>query len=102
MVAKVVKVNFTTSPEVKAWYKEEAENLGLTMSGLMSFVLAQYKKNEESRQVLSELNQANKNMDMSFIEDMKAIVNAIKEDAEMNSYEDIKDMLTNREDSVVK
>lgn len=90
MVTKAVKVNFTTSPEVKAWYKEEAEKLGLTMSGLMSFVLAQYKKNEESRLVLSELNQANKNMDYSFIEDMKTIVNAIKEDAEENSLDDNK------------
>lgn len=93
MVAKVVKVNFTTSPEVKAWYKEEAEKLGLTMSGLMSFVLAQYKKNEESRQVLSELNQANKNMDMSIIHDMKLIVDAIKEEADENSYLEVKDLL---------
>lgn len=82
MVTKVVKVNFTTSPEIKAWYKEEAEKQGLTMSGLMSFVLSQYKKNEESRQVLSEINQANKSFDISqFAELVKMMTEADKVDS---------------------
>lgn len=73
----LVKVNFTTTDEVKAWYKEEAEKLGLTMSGLMSFVLAQYKKNEDSRQVLAELSQASKNMDMNELANMMQVIKQI-------------------------
>lgn len=92
----VVKVNFTTTEEIKAWYKEEAEKQGLTMSGLMSFVLAQYKKNEESRQVLAELNQANKSMDMSFLEDLKVLMDMVKDNAEEESYVDVKEMLNSK------
>lgn len=66
----MVKCNFMLSDEVKTWYKEEAEKVGLSMSGLMSFVLAQYKKNEESRQVLAELNKANKDLDMSVFSEL--------------------------------
>lgn len=75
----MVKFNFMMNDEVKAWYKKEADNLGLTMSGLMSFVLAQYKKNEESRQVLSELNQANKNMDIGEISKLMKLISEISE-----------------------
>lgn len=66
----IVKCNFMLNEDVKTWYKEEAERMGLSMSGLMSFVLSQYKKNEEARQVLSELNQTNKNVDMGQITEL--------------------------------
>lgn len=82
MVSKVVKVNFTTSPEIKAWYKEEAEKQGLTMSGLMSFVLAQYKKNEESRQVLAELNNMNKQFDVNKFAELVELMNEVAEKTE--------------------
>lgn len=82
MVSKVVKVNFTTSPEIKAWYKEEAEKQGLTMSGLMSFVLAQYKKNEESRQVLSELNNMNKQFDVNKFAELVELMNEVADKTE--------------------
>lgn len=92
----VVKVNFTTTDEIKSWYKEEAEKQGLTMSGLMSFVLAQYKKNEESRQVLAELNQANKNIDLSFLDDIKEFMDLVKDKAEEESYAEIRDRLSGK------
>lgn len=76
----IVKCNFMLNDEVKAWYKNEAEKYGLSMSGLMSFVLAQYKKNEESKQVLAEISAASRNMDASYLEDLKEIVSAIKEE----------------------
>ena len=82
MVSKVVKVNFTTSPEIKAWYKEEAEKQGLTMSGLMSFVLAQYKKNEESRQVLAELNNMNKQFDVNKFAELVELMNEVADKTE--------------------
>lgn len=82
MVSKVVKVNFTTSPEIKAWYKEEAEKQGLTMSGLMSFVLAQYKKNEESRQVLAELNNANKQFDVNKFAELVELMSEVVDKSE--------------------
>ena len=82
MVSKVVKVNFTTSPEIKAWYKEEAEKQGLTMSGLMSFVLAQYKKNEESRQVLAELNNVNKQFDVNKFAELVELMSEVADKSE--------------------
>lgn len=82
MVSKVVKVNFTTSPEIKAWYKEEAEKQGLTMSGLMSFVLAQYKKNEESRQVLAELNNVNKQFDVNKFAELVDLMSEVADKSE--------------------
>lgn len=82
MVSKVVKVNFTTSPEIKAWYKEEAEKQGLTMSGLMSFVLAQYKKNEEARQVLADLNNMNKQFDVNKFAEIVNLMNDVADKAD--------------------
>lgn len=71
----LIKVNFTTNDDLKEWYKVEAEKMGISMSALMSFVLSQYKKNEESRLVLAELNQANKNIDMSQMLEMLKLAN---------------------------
>lgn len=93
----LVKCNFMLNDEVKEWYKVEGEKMGLSMSGLMSFVLAQYKKNEESRQVLAELNQANKSVDYSILGDLLKLVQDTKDDVEENSYVEIRDMLNNTE-----
>lgn len=73
----LIKVNFTTNDDLKEWYKVEAEKMGISMSALMSFVLSQYKKTEESRMVLAELNQANKNIDMSQMLEMLKLANEI-------------------------
>lgn len=77
----MVKCNFMMSEDVKAWYKDEAEKVGLSMSGLMSFVLAQYKKNEESRQVLAELNNANKNIDMAGLNELLKLIREDNEES---------------------
>lgn len=78
MVA-IVKCNFMLNDEVKEWYKVEAEKMGLSMSGLMSFVLSQYKKNEDARQVLAELNNANKNIDMGEFANMMQLIKDLDE-----------------------
>lgn len=75
----IVKCNFMLNDEVKEWYKVEAEKMGLSMSGLMSFVLSQYKKNEDTRQVLAELNTANKNIDMGEITEVMQLIKGLDE-----------------------
>ena len=51
----LVRMNISSSEEVRDWYKVQAEEYGMSMSALMSFVLTQYKKNEESRELLKGL-----------------------------------------------
>ena len=56
----VVRLNISSSEEVRDWYKAQAEMYGMSMSALMSFVLTQYKQNEEGREMLKILSQASK------------------------------------------
>ena len=74
----LVKVNFTTAPDVKSWYKEEASKLGITMSGFMSIVLAQYKQQTEARNTLSEFTELNKSMTPESVQELLTALNAFK------------------------
>lgn len=79
----VVRLSISTSEDVRDWYKAQAEEYGMSMSALMSYVMTQYKKNEESRELLKELNQASKTMNTEkMLEDMKNLV------TEMNNSTD--------------
>lgn len=74
----LVRMNISTSDEVKEWYQVQAQEYGISMSALMSFVLTQYKKNEESREILRELNHLSKTMDTGkMLEDMKSIMQSV-------------------------
>ena len=77
----LVRMNISTSEEVKEWYQVQAEECGMSMSALMSFVLTQYKKNEESREMLKELNQTSKSLDTGkMLDDMRAIMQVMNID----------------------
>lgn len=77
----LVRMNISTSDEVKEWYQAQAQEYGMSMSALMSFVLTQYKKNEESREMIKELNQVSKSMDTGkMLEDMKSIMECVSLD----------------------
>lgn len=77
----LVRMNISTSDEVKEWYQAQAQEYGMSMSALMSFVLTQYKKNEESREMIKELNQVSKSMDTGkMLEDMKSIMEYVSLD----------------------
>lgn len=72
----VVRLSISTSEEVRDWYKAQAEEYGMSMSALMSYVMTQHKKNEESRELLKELNKLSKEMDTTkMLEDMKELMN---------------------------
>lgn len=58
----VVRLNISASEDVREWYKVKAEEHGMSMSALMSFVLTQYKKNEEQKEALMLLGQASQSM----------------------------------------
>lgn len=77
----VVRLNISTSEEVRDWYKAQAEEYGMSMSALMSYVMTQYKKNEESREMLKELNQVSKTMDTGkMLDDMRSIMECVNTD----------------------
>lgn len=77
----LVRMNISSSEEVRDWYKAQAEEYGMSMSALMSFVLTQYKKNEESRELIKELNQVSKTMDTGkMLDDMKSIMQCVNTD----------------------
>lgn len=76
----LVRMNISASEEVRDWYKIQAEEHGMSMSAMMSFVLTQYKKNEDARQLLKELNDTSKGIDASQMvgemQELMRIINA--------------------------
>lgn len=73
-----VRLSISTSEEVRDWYKTQAEEYGMSMSALMSFVMTQYKKNEEQREILKIISNASKDVDSAkMIEDMKCMFEMI-------------------------
>lgn len=77
----LVRLNISTSEDVREWFKVQAEEYGMSMSALMSFVLTQYKKNEESRELLKDLSQISSNMDTGkLLDDVKMLMDTINAD----------------------
>lgn len=50
-----VRLNISMNDEVRDWYKVQAEENGMSMSALMSYILTQNKRNEELKESYTRL-----------------------------------------------
>lgn len=55
MATKYPRMGITVSPELKKWFEDEAESMGLTLSGLVVVAMSQYKNQKEALDRMKEV-----------------------------------------------
>lgn len=69
---------------VKEWYRQESESLGMTMSQYMSYLLVTYKRNQEAAEAIKNL---------SALTTDQEVKDQNKEIIEMMKSDEVKEML---------
>ena len=55
MEKETVRVNITISKELNEWYREQAGDMGIAISGLMCVALAQYREQKQALGIMENM-----------------------------------------------
>jgi hypothetical protein len=92
------RVGLRMPEDVKEWYAEEGDKLGLNMSQYMTLILVQNKRSQESMKVMKEITEMNHDpkligMNEKMVEwiskgSLQEMIEMIKQEASLESSDD--------------